>query len=1700
MARLARRTLLILLPFFGEGALLVAQSPLNASKANSSVPEKVEVIDAKNSVAHSLVRATYRKYQGHSNATDATNASVDVQAESEKAQFSMTKVAVLSGKKADDKYYLEKGCKILKNPRAGLDPSKDDKPPYTKTDPKKMTYDKCYYSCVEHKSLFFAVKNGDQCSCFDRYDFLLPPEAGENCDKPCTGDGQINCGGAEASNVFVLESWVPELPTKDCGKPDEVPHIAEMCDNGGEEHGLTCDVKCVKGYRLAENSLMCDTAAGMWFGFVHCTPYLCMRPAPPIAFASKVCGGGAVEGVKHAQFGVDCPVTCLPGYDLKENTLKCVQPDNPKEPKALLQGAARCEPKSCGPPTRVAHAQFPTAAQTFPTRVMYTCQNGYTLDGTLTGLTYRHVACEMDGKYEKSSFECLPLVCGNAPMIADAELTISEEDDIKFPAAATYKCHKGFSADGTGTGERILTVPCQATGAFPDPLPECKPVKCGGPPQVAFAKLLESDAAKGVGVAGIEIVPLGFEQTAVLKCKSGYSFKPDVDPTVQNMQFVVQCEDSGLFENVQVCAPVSCGVPPPAENTLRAEMPVVFGNFVEYSCLDGYSLTGTTQGARSFKLNCMENRRFSDLPASKGCLPLECGRPKKIEHGKLVRGAAGEIVKFPSAIQYKCDEGFSTDRTKASGSRFFSVGCESTGAFSDYFECLPIDDCVGHTCGPQGECEDLHMDYKCVCQSGFEPVVNEMTQEKECGNINDCGPEACGAGRCEDLVEGYKCHCPRGYEVKSPSEAPANETCARVECGAPPIAQKADRPSVKGSYEDRVDYTCLVGYTLDGTPGGQNMFHTICEADKSFTPVPDCKPVSCGRPPKRKNSELDKPGEITFEQKIRYTCLDGFSTDGSLIPDTKSYGAECLETGAFTDFLECKPIICGSPKGMAFSSVSATILVFKQQATYTCLEGYSIDGSTAIAKMSFPAECQADGSFKRGAPGCEPVNCGSAPNVDNAIAELAKGDVVFPSLLSYSCLEGYSLDGKITGERIFNMKCEKDGKFSGKQLCKNVECGAPPAPEHAIIVKGGDIDVGVFGNLIKYKCKKGYALEPLPTDLELIPPGGERKFEVSCQANGQYSAVATCKNIDDCVGHTCGPHGTCVDGLASFSCQCEPGFEQTMRRGEPFCGNVDDCGSHKCGEHGTCVDQIQGYTCACSMGYHIKTEGADTICEANSCGDMPTVENADHDSSESKLVFPMTVTYECKEGYSIDKTLTPAAKVFQVNCDANGDTQNLQSCLPITCPMPGGIVNLKSAPPLSDLANFKDKLSYECMDGYTTTGEAGGASKFDLECGHEGLFLPEVFPVCAPVKCGKPPAFSKANYPDSDMFFPAIVPYACDLGYSLDGTTGEEKLGFSIRCTKGGTFTQLPMSDPKCKKVKCGNFPEVGNAKYDEGKTGHFEDALEYKCKDGYTVDGSAQGQTSWTVSCQANGEFTGSYECVPITFTVLGRMKNAVNNRAIPGGKAVLTYKDQDGQVSSDGNGIGEFNLQAVRMGKAIIKYTAQGFIDGEVKLDVQSNIQSGTAADIAMSPKMSKDSWRAVLAWGKKPYDLDTHLQWKNRRSCHVYYARRRVDCPDGVTGVLDVDDTRSFGPETLTFKNVGKDYNPKVRAAGPDRAPILEYKIRNYSRRPLLETLSDSTIKLYNGERLVKEFKIGRDGRLTKYWWYVFELNAYTGELVQ
>ncbi len=127
------------------------------------------------------------------------------------------------------------------------------------------------------------------------------------------------------------------------------------------------------------------------------------------------------------------------------------------------------------------------------------------------------------------------------------------------------------------------------------------------------------------------------------------------------------------------------------------------------------------------------------------------------------------------------------------------------------------------------------------------------------------------------------------------------------------------------------------------------------------------------------------------------------------------------------------------------------------------------------------------------------------------------------------------------------------------------------------------------------------------------------------------------------------------------------------------------------------------------------------------------------------------------------------------------------------------------------------------------------------------------------------------------------------------------------------------------------------------------------------------------------------------------------------------------------------------------------------------------------AISPVMKNlDGMRIVLSWGATPPDLDSHLWYNN---AHVYFSKK-----EGPQANLDVDDTDSYGPETITIeeKKPGTEYY---------------YAVHDFTNidHPHANALSQSEAKVfvYVGQSLVKTYYVPKNktGNL----WTVFKITA-------
>jgi len=123
------------------------------------------------------------------------------------------------------------------------------------------------------------------------------------------------------------------------------------------------------------------------------------------------------------------------------------------------------------------------------------------------------------------------------------------------------------------------------------------------------------------------------------------------------------------------------------------------------------------------------------------------------------------------------------------------------------------------------------------------------------------------------------------------------------------------------------------------------------------------------------------------------------------------------------------------------------------------------------------------------------------------------------------------------------------------------------------------------------------------------------------------------------------------------------------------------------------------------------------------------------------------------------------------------------------------------------------------------------------------------------------------------------------------------------------------------------------------------------------------------------------------------------------------------------------------------------------------------------AISPVMTNlDGMRVVLNWGATPSDLDSHLVYPGN---HVYFIDKQ-----GAEANLDVDDTTSYGPETITIerKHDGERYI---------------YAVHDYSNREDMNSTalsrSGAKVFVYVGQTLVRTYYVpaNKKGNL----WQVF-----------
>lgn len=223
-------------------------------------------------------------------------------------------------------------------------------------------------------------------------------------------------------------------------------------------------------------------------------------------------------------------------------------------------------------------------------------------------------------------------------------------------------------------------------------------------------------------------------------------------------------------------------------------------------------------------------------------------------------------------------------------------------------------------------------------------------------------------------------------------------------------------------------------------------------------------------------------------------------------------------------------------------------------------------------------------------------------------------------------------------------------------------------------------------------------------------------------------------------------------------------------------------------------------------------------------------------------------------------------------------------------------------------------------------------------------------------------------------------------------------------------------------------------------------------------------------------------------TGTAGGTVSNALNGRGVSGAQIRLrTNWNNTSGPYIDGfetvtNSSGRYTVTDVPVGYYTVEASMDGYVTGYSNIIVLSE-NARTDFDFTITPELADDEIRIVLTWGATPSDLDSHLigRTPGGGTFNVYYGDKVYRYNGVEMANLDVDDTSSYGPETITILG--------------DIHGVYTYAVHNYSNRSSTSSTalsySGAVVRVFMGSYQIGEYHVPTDQ--VGVYWTVFQIDS-------
>ncbi|XP_039908868.1 sushi, von Willebrand factor type A, EGF and pentraxin domain-containing protein 1-like [Simochromis diagramma] len=1205
----------------------------------------------------------------------------------------------------------------------------------------------------------------------------------------------------------------------------------------------TCSFSCDQGYHLVGASRVTCTSGGTWNQQIpHCEAILCQNPereAPLIMQCS--------ESETELRPNSTCSFSCEEGFELQgANTIKCSEDGQWNEniptckenrcpaPEVPINGQI-----SCSPPL----SSFVSHEATHPAGMVcsFICDEGYVLSGSPS------LQCESSGNWNGSQPYCVAVQCPALQNLTNGFVSCGEDADTRFSYKNTcsFSCDQGYHLVGASR------VTCTSGGTWNQQIPHCEAKGCPAP-EVPTNGQISCSPSLSSFLSHDTPHPLGM--VCHFTCDEGHELQG---------AHSMECTHPGQWTSRSpTCTVVRCPLLEPPKNghinCSRTES--VYNSQCSFTCDQGYSLEGPEL------LTCGHHGNWTAEKPT--CQAILCQNPER-EAPLIMQCSESETELRPnSTCSFSCEEGFELQGAN-------TIKCSEDGQWNENIPTCKAKGCPAPEVPTNGQIScspslssflshetphPLGMVCHFTCDEGHElqgahsmecthpgqwtsrsPTCTAVTclllEAPENGHINCSSTESVYNSQCSFT-------CDQGYSLEGPELLTCDHhgnwtaekpTCQAILCQNPereaPLIMQCSESETELRPNSTCSFSCEEGFELQGA-------NTIkCSEDGQWNEnIPTCKAKGCPAPEVPTNGQIScSPSLSSFLSHdtphplgmvCHFTCDEGHELQGA-------HSMECTHPGQWTSRSPtCTAVTClllEAPEN-GHISCSSTESVYNSQCSFTCDQGYSLEGPELLT-------CGHHGNWTAEKPTCQAILCQNPEREAPLIMQCSESETELRpnSTCSFSCEEGFELQGANT------IKCSEDGQWNENiPTCKENRCPAPEVPINGQISCNPPLSSFVSheathpaGMVCSFICDEGYVLSGSPS--------------LQCEASGTWN----------------GSQPYCV------AVQC-PAL-QNLTNGFVSCGeDADTRFSYK----NTC-------SFSCDQGYHLVGASRVTCtsggtwnqqiphCEAKGCPAPEVPTNGQISCSPSLSSFlshdtphplGMVCHFTCDEGHELQGA-------HSMECTHPGQwTSRSPTCTAVRCPLleppKNGHINCSSTESV-----YNSQCSFTCDQGYSLEGPEL------LTCGHHGNWTAEK-PTCQAILCQNPereaPLIMQCSESETELRPNSTCSFSCEEGFELQGAN-------TIKCSEDGQWNE---NIPTCKAKGC-PAPEVPTngqiscspslSSFLSHETPHpLAMVCHFTCDEGHELQGAH------SMECTHPGQWTSkSPTCTAVTCLLLEAPEN---------------------------------------------------------------------------------------------------------------------------------------------------------------------------------------------------------------------------------